>query len=225
MKLGSQLLFFATILFMSLSSFAGDEVCNGGDVVVCPDGSVRLLDLIERGIFYGLSPLSEEFSLSATRSPQLQYHLQEILAPLQGVAPEIHECLNSYLENDKFFAETRFVSSVEFVDVKDEIAYAVPKNCHKEQVAMQFKVVKPYSGYRYFINEDLWKKMNDFQRASLVIHEVILRNFLLNPQWTGDTTAVRYLTGFMISQEAAKMSPERFKSVLEGVSFTCTKSK
>jgi len=221
MKLNKHFLLFTAILFMSLSSFAGDEICNGGDVVVCPNQPIQVLDIIERSALYGLSNHPLEGGMRRTRSYHVSYAIGEILRPLQTLNPDIYKCLSSYLENEQFWSELRFVSLAEFGDVKDEKAYVIPKGCEKKQAAMQFRTIKPYLGSRYLINNDLWLQMDDFQRAALLLHETILRNYILNPLWNGDTTSVRYLTGVLTSAEVAGMSPQEFKEVLEGVSFTC----
>lgn len=225
MNLGKCLIFLAIFLVIPLSTLAGDEICNGGDVVVCSNQRIRLLDIIERNALYGLTNHPNEVEMTLTRSYKLQFAVGKILSPIKKLSPNIYKCLNTYLKDEDFFSEIRFVKAADFGDVNDESAYVIPRGCQKVQAAMQFRTIKPFSGYRYFINEDLWKKMDDFQRTALLLHEVILRNYILSPQWSGDTTSVRYLTGLIASAEISTMSAKQFNAVLESISFTCTEHK
>lgn len=225
MKLGKFLVSVAAILAIPFSSYAicnGDEICNGGDVIMCPTGPIQTLDIVERGALYGFSPRSDEGFLSFVRSLRQEAHFDSILSPLKKLSREMHKCLNSYVKNDHFWAEMKFVKSSELGDVKDESAFAIPNGCKKEQAIIQFRRTMPISGPRYLINDNIWKQMNDYQRAALILHEVVLRNYILNPQWNGDTKSVRYLVGLLTSADITTLTRSQFESTLKELSFTCT---
>ncbi|WP_413289872.1 hypothetical protein [Bdellovibrio sp. HCB337] len=210
----------AFIFFFAASTFAGDEICNGGDLVLCPRERPRLLDLFERNILYNLTTPINEPHLSRIKSVNINDVAQEIIAPLEHLSPEIHSCLSSYLTPQGFWTEARLIPNVEMRDIRDEQYYVIPKSCQKVQVAMQLRT-STIGPYRYMISENLWNIMDEYQRAGLILHEIILRNFILNPSWGEKTTSVRYFTAAIMSAEISEMTPAQFQQIVADINFKC----
>ena len=223
---GTRLFTIALSLLLSLSSWGrGDEICNGGDVVLCPKKEIRVLDIVERDSLYNLAKHPREDLIRNSRSIKIESVLAEIIRPIKKNAPELHQCILSYFVKGRLLSEVKFVSEFNFKDIQDETVYAIPKGCEKKQAALQFRNVMPYSGFRYLIHRGLWDRMDEFQQASLLLHEIILRIYVQSPDWNGNTTYVRYLTALIASADAQKLRPEQFQHILQGVAFTCTPYK
>lgn len=213
-------LIFLSFVFFSASTWAGDELGNGGDVVVCPGKTPQLLDILERDVIYKLPPHPEENLLRIARGYKIEHAVEDVLAPLVRIAPTLHQCLTSYVQDRRFWSEILFIRDHEFHEVNDEVSYVVPRNCLKKQVAIQ--IPRPTaSGPRYLVNHDLWNKMDSFNQASLIVHEIILRNQLMNPNWNRSTVEVRHLTAVLTSALTSELSAKQFTEVVKGHNFRC----
>ncbi|ASD63236.1 hypothetical protein [Bdellovibrio bacteriovorus] len=206
--------------FASLSQ-AGDELCNGGDVILCPDKAPQVLDILERNVLYGFDIHPEENRLRISHGYRIEYAVEDLLRPLRKKTPELHQCLMSYVNDPRFWSEFQYVKNHEFREVDDETSFVVPKNCQKKQVAIQLKTRFSTNQPRYIINLDLWKKMDAFQQATLVLHEILLRNQILNPHWSNNTVQVRYLTALLASAKPVQSKSLELQSHLNEVGLAC----
>lgn len=211
---------FPLILALPFQSFAGDEICNGGDAVVCPRQTPRLLDLYERDVIYSYGVHPQEGLWSAFKPLHIKETVAELMAPLKATAPELHSCLSSYIDNDSFWEQMRHLPGQEMHNVKDEVSYVVPVGCEKKQLALQIR--KPlHKAPRYLINQDIWTRMNSFQQAGLIVHEILLFNALQSPDWNGNTPAVRQATAFLMSEQPSLLNKQETTRALKDLKLIC----
>jgi hypothetical protein len=189
----------AAILFFRAQSFAtgGSTVGNGGDVVVCVNSlneivSVDLLDLVENEVLRGQKPIPK----SGTDPLKLvQEYLHENLSPIDPTRAHFYR-----INIEKLFNETLFLKGTHFTDVPDSDHGFLPENCHIEQIAIQSN--NPFSP-PLMINQDLWEKLDAWEQAALLIHEITYQESIRGG--ATNSIAVRYFVSNLISGNLLKM--------------------
>ena len=75
-----------------------------------------------------------------------------------------------------FHFNSKLVRSAEFSDVGDVGMIYKPDNCHLLPVIIQKRT---YAGTNtlYFINEEVWSKLSAFNKAVLILHEIVYFEF------------------------------------------------
>nr|BFD60125.1 hypothetical protein CKG001_22320 [Bdellovibrio sp. CKG001] len=216
--------FFTALLIVFLTyplpTYAGDEICNGGDVIVCPRQTPRLLDLHERDVLYSYGEHPQEALWSAFKPLHIKDTVEELIEPLKTTAPELHACLSSYIDNDSFWEQIRHLPGHEMHNVQDEVSYVVPVGCEKKQVALQLRTPL-HKAPRYLINDDIWIRMNSFQQAGLIVHEILLFNALQSPGWRGNTPAVRQATAFVLSEQPSLLEQADMSKAIKDLNLIC----
>lgn len=157
-------------LFITLTaSFAhavgGSGAGNGGDVLVCESTpaqpAVQLLDFFEIGFYDKSTP---HWSATATTPESL---VAALIADLKKVSPLRAELYERHLNG--FMGRVQFVDHP-LVDIPDSQHLLLPKECHVEQLAIQYRQgVLP----NYEINRALWNRLDVYNRAGLILHEII----------------------------------------------------
>lgn len=148
-------------------------VGNGGDVVVCRDGSgaiasVELLDFYEARVIRGFT-----IDLGAPTLPVAQ-KVQTAIGRMSGLAPLKTKQLLSWAAD--FEKEAIRLADVTLIDVPDSAHIVVPNNCRIEQIAIQ-RDPEFDTDKRYTINKDIWDRLDADNQAGLIIHEVLYREF------------------------------------------------
>jgi hypothetical protein len=167
-----------------------DKVGNGGNVIVCDSGSVELLDYFELRLNGGV--LNFDTSL-----PTYQERLQDLFTRWQSVGPIRISQYQKWL--NEFQSEVGIYPNVTIPDIPDTGTVLIPVGCHMEPVAFQRSESDVLPGApRYVINKNLWDKMDENQKAGLVLHELIYRESLDANFSTSIQT--RYLNGYFASQ-------------------------
>lgn len=166
-------LLFVTLFTTCLQAFAGgDRVGNGGDVIVCGK-KVELLDIYEARL--------DGLVVKAPAGKEYKEMLQNLIAkkvfPLQERRANLYM---SYLKN--FEAETAFYPNIELSDVDDAGMVVIPRGCKLKQIAIQLSdSERPPGRKRYTISLDLWNQMDELNKMSLVLHELVYREILQGP--------------------------------------------
>lgn len=192
-----------------LSGFAfANKVGNGGDGVFCqstiePKKSTQsqkashplnkiygeLLDFYERELKF--PPSSKSYQSIAL----------EQIQKLSPVAPKLFEKYKKRLA--EIASEIEFKTDVELVDVPDSLHTFVPKNknCQFKQLAIRKKIVLA-GEKRFVINDDLWKTLDSYQQAGLILHEIIYEHFLQ----LGEENSIkaRKFNAYLFSQQLTK---------------------
>ncbi len=186
-----------TLLAFSAQAFAagGDRVGNGGDVVVCGD-RVELLDLYEARV-KGHKPLTLE---SDTHEEMLKEVIERRIQQLQ---PLRAKRFRDY--GEEFFKESIILPGIELSDVDDAGLAVIPRGCKLEQIVIQLSDADiPPGGHRYTISQDLWEKLDEFNKMALMLHEVIYREAIYwesRRMGTARSMIVRALVGEILRNE------------------------
>jgi hypothetical protein len=166
----------------------GTVTGNGGDVIVCGD-KVQMLDVYE-----GMTLRNLHLDLDG---PDFKSKVDFAIRRIMKVDPWRGRVL--WQLNSEFLSEVKFVRNVDLRDIEDSNQPFLPKGCKQEQIAIQ-NIKVTWADPTYIINEDLWDKLDENNKAVLVIHEIV---FLASTridgvsQWTSPT--VRFMTEIMIS--------------------------
>ncbi len=180
------------LIFISLSctAVAGDRVGNGGDVIVCGD-KVELLDLYEARV-RGFKPLKPT---SQNHEDMLREVLDLRLARLQ---PQRASRYREY--GQEFFRESLILPGIELSDVADAGLAVIPRGCKLEQIVVQLADGDIIPGAnRYTISQDLWDKLDEFNKMALMLHEVIYREAITKN--VGTSMTVRAMVGQLLRDE------------------------
>lgn len=167
----------------------GNEVGNGGDVVICKDQEAPvLLDYYERKEGnYTITPLEadDEYQI-----------VQKILSRLEKIAPKLQE---KYMRDLKEFRlKVKFKTQEELRDIKDSFHVSLGKECEIKQLAYQRKNSLT-KDTEIFINKDLYEKMDAFQKAMLITHEIIYEHFIYFGE--KNSIKVRLFNRYLYSEE------------------------
>lgn len=193
----------ATLLLTIAPSAFADERGNGGDVVVCRDGSdaitsIELLDYYEgRQIPGTLSPDlrgADEFAMA-----------QDVIDRLTIVDPTRRAHYQNWLAT--FQQEALFLPGVVLVDISDSEHLHFPRGCNVEQIAIH---QEPHDGEpRYTVSADLWNALDQGGRAGLLLHELIYRE-AVTTLGHRDSRNVRRLARFLASSPARTMTLSQY---------------
>jgi len=175
-------------------AFAGGEVGNGGNVIVCNDisGNVKSVEVLD---YYELRLNGGVLSLN----PNLvtyQEKLSELFDQWIEFAPKRMAQYKKWLQ--EFQTEAGIYSGIEIPHIPDTGSIAIPQGCKPISIAFQRADDDIFPGTkRYVINKDLWDYMNETQKAGLVLHELIYREAIKAGHPTSQPT--RYFNGYLSS--------------------------
>lgn len=182
------LLALLTVL-ISLQVFAsGNRVGNGGDVIACPN-KTNILDFYEASL------------------PLKSYKLEQSYNNIVNDVLTNLERFNSVQSGQykkrfvDFLAETEFKSGASLVNIKDSKHFFEPKdnNCKILQIAIRRNEVSD-SMKRFLIDEDLWNKLSERDKAGLVLHEIIYEHFFKLGE--EDSIKARSINAYLFSEKA-----------------------
>lgn len=186
-------------LFLGTFAFANtNKVGNGGNIVVCTEkskSSYELLDFYESGIKNNDSALVEKSTD------------QIIQVVVEKLRPASVELADQYLKRSKnILAEFDYKSDIELSEVKDSLHAFKPKsaNCKVVQtIIRKDKVVEKEK--RFLVDENVWKKLDSFQKAGLILHEIIYEHF--SKLGEKDSIKARKLNSYLFRN---KIKPQEF---------------
>lgn len=228
-----KLLLITLSLAMSFQLHARHRVGNGGDAVVCQNGSVQtveLLDSYESREIYG-----NELKLPAGKN-ELEVALA-LIERMKDVAPGRHQMLAQYVKN--FAAEAKFVDW-NLEDVPDHGFIKLPAYCQIKQLIVNqcqadndlfFLWPNPYISLpvlkdrvqkwpdlckgRYRIDERYWRELSIEQKALAMVHEAFMRDYRQmgdpNFKFNGPFHPVRYFNILLFSDQISEYDYESFQ--------------
>lgn len=195
MKLATSLIY---TLFMSLA-LAGNEVGNGGDVIICPE-NIQLLDYFEAADHgFIINPIEGEYIQIAS----------DYLKSFSKIDAKLAKQYQRRL--GEIIGEIDFKPRVSLVDIPDSLNDSIPKNCKVEQIAIRRNL--PVANKSFIINKDLWDKLSNQNKAGLILHEIIYEHF----SYLGDKDSrkARFFNGFIAHDSAKKKMEKSYKSMLQ----------
>jgi hypothetical protein len=204
---------FTLLAFTAFSSEAANEIGNGGDALVCNDGSVELLDVFEarsRGIILEGTNVDPQ-----THALKKLHKLAEISTPERDsavVAESVFSIPYIWAEagHDALWRNLEFVSSdFSFPDPTDRgsIHGDIPKECQILRIA-HFEVEG-----KIFVKKYYFDKMDGLNQSALYLHELLYRGLRMGEDVNqlkqhDSSEMVRHLVGELLSSQVNL--PQRF---------------
>ena len=202
------------MMFAITNAIGGDEKGNGGAVVTCfnPDQTVqstRLLDFYEAKV---MRDIDYELGMpNVPSSGKVKYALDRLHRLDRDRAITYQERAEAFLAN------ALFIDEVILPDTKDFGLVPIPAHCKIEQLAIQKNPVFP-EDKRYWISKAIWNRLDEDQRAGLILHEIVYGEALA----LGQTTSVnaRYFTSLVASDHFMSMNGSEYASILKLIGFS-----
>lgn len=194
-KLLKFVLFVSFALLISTQPFAGHEVGNGGNVIVCKDtvskkiASVELLDYFElrqSGGTLKLDPALGNYSAM----------LKDLFKSWKPVAPKRMAQYEQWL--NEFEGEAGIYSGIAIPPTEDTGIFNMPIGCEIAPVVYQRPEEELFPGVkRYTINKDFWELLSETDKAGLILHELIYREGIAARH--GSSFPTRYFNRYLAS--------------------------
>ncbi len=173
------------IFMLSLNLYASGGKGNGGDVVVCKKGgktTYETLDIYEERQLTGKeveltvnkeftrrnSAYWKRYTMNGFKTSYIDYALA-MIESLKSLKDWRYETYKSRIYN--FLKNSQVEHGTDLPDINDSEHLYFPKDCRIKQIAIQWKT--PQNGKRYRLDGDLWDKLDDKNKAALVIHEIV----------------------------------------------------
>ncbi|NJL24533.1 MAG: hypothetical protein HC902_04770, partial [Calothrix sp. SM1_5_4] len=96
---------------------------------------------------------------------------------------------------------------VDLEHTDDSYHQLLPHGCRTRQIAIQREPLFPRSPW-FIVAKDLWNKLDEFNRAALVLHEALYRIGVRNG--LTDSVGVRYLVGMFFSENPDVFTDEEW---------------
>ncbi|MCM2277683.1 MAG: hypothetical protein NDJ89_06365 [Oligoflexia bacterium] len=201
-------LFIAIVLGAGQCAFAGQEIGNGGDAIVCrsSDGAIQRAELVD----YYEAKIEREIQVDLGPGGSWQEQFEFVMKRLDRLDPSRATELRNGAA--RFLADVRFIDGHDFPDLSDTGGLIVPSGCRIEQVAIQQKVAFPQDK-PYLINRDLWGRFTEQSKAGLVLHELLYREALEN-YLARNSRKVRYLNSLIASPLLEALSTVQYAETL-----------
>jgi hypothetical protein len=194
---------FLIVLLMNIT-FAGNEVGNGGDAIICPKKAPVLLD------FYENRNAKLPYKIRKSEKTDEYEYLRDIWDKLSKTSPRFYKKYSADLM--RFKNRVKLVSGESFRDVKDSFHISVPKGCRIVQLAIQRKDAQSKETV-FYINKDIYEKMDAKQRAGLISHEIIYEHFRYFGQ--NHSVNVREFNRFLFSEKLVASGKEGFVKFIQ----------
>lgn len=179
-------------------AFANVWIGNGGTGFLCEKKSkkeFRLLDLDE---------MTLPFANKLTKLEHAEL-AKQVFINLSRLAPALGEQYQKRAQS--FESEIEFRADANLSFTGDTLHLSVPKNCEFKQVAIRRDQADSMTK-TFVVDEDIWKLMDEKNRAALMIHEVIYEH--LSKLGEKNSVKARKITGYLMSETAFQDKPEKF---------------
>lgn len=216
----------ATILYcMQSSANSSHLVGNGGDIVVCKTTtgkfkSAELLDFYEARI-------QRKFELIEPKAHSSEKEIaEEMIERLSIYGTNLSDMLKDF--NEHFKKDANFLSGIDLNDADDSFHLFLPKDCSLEQVIIQREPL--FAGdARYTVSADLWDLLDPFNKAGLILHEIVYRVLISSPfpPETLHSKDVRFITGVVAANKVKEIYTidEFIHFIREKLGFLCPSVK
>jgi len=189
-------------LLYATPSWASKIIGNGGDVLVCPERTPRvmLLDFVE-------SRVLRKNSIVLWNPPGRSY-LQKLEALNANIARRF-PVLAAVIAKEVAFFEEKNVKErdIELEDINDSYHKLRLPGCHVEQIANQSIPLFDDDPW-FLINMSLWEQLDEVDKAGLVLHEVLYRMGLRHG--LEHSIGIRYLVSLLFQENLHKVSDRQW---------------
>ena len=205
---------FLVVLLSSSLSFAQDwyEKGNGGFVLKCPSQPLRVLDLQELESRYKSEMTLDEQNLSS-----LKGRIEYLISKLEKLNPQRAQKYRSWYS--VYDQETEYVANTEFDVIGDLGMVRIPAGCKLSQIAFR-REPSILNKARYTVSKDLWDQLGIIDKAALVMHELIYREFSASPNRHQTSEPSRYFNALVNSKELQTMTVDQYLKVLKKLRVT-----
>jgi hypothetical protein len=182
-------LVFLSCAVASAYTVTGQERGNGGDVLICNKNKIIFFDIYEgqrKNLIY-----------KPSTAKTLTAKVDDLLLRLKFRNPERQKMYSNWSKD--FFSET-LLTTEELVDIPDTGLGLVPEGCVIRQLVVQ---IKPNSinKQRYYINLNLWNKLDDNQKAAVITHELFLRESISSSISLDTSVYVRHFNQLLLADQ------------------------
>lgn len=189
----------------------GDEVGNGGNVIMCEegtDGSIETLDVYEarviRDLWINLDTVEgNEFAKA-----------RAAIQGLHNLDPDREAFYLKLLAH--FPSDMLLLPNEHFPEVKDSNHFPPPVQCTVAQAVIQRRKIYPQDK-RYFFNQRLWALWDKNHRAALILHEIIYYDALRHGHTTSEAT--RYFNSLLFSGEIARLNQDEYSLLIDNLNL------
>ncbi len=185
------------LLAVPMISYAGQEVGNGGDLLVCTDSvgakTFELYDLFEGRTRHKLTMVPPTASDPMTM-------VRELISRIDSINPTRANLYRMWLET--FDGEVEYVNGGNLIDIPDTGDGYIPSSCELRQFAVQRTTSFP-GEKRYLIDQSLWSNpaATNYVKASLILHELILREAINAPHDQRNSIGSRYINALIHAKD------------------------
>ncbi|QDK39416.1 hypothetical protein [Bdellovibrio sp. NC01] len=179
---------FGFVLLFSTTSFANTwyDRGNGGFVLSCQGQAPQVLDLYEATTRFGLTTVAAEGDNEVAKASAL-------IGRLAAKDPQRASTLQTWLNG--FLQEAQFVDG-SFARTPDLGLVLIPDSCSLDQTIVQ-QQPSVVNKFRYLINKKLWNSLDADNKAALIVHELIYREFISTPSQEFSSERIRYFNAFI----------------------------
>ena len=178
---------------------------NGGFVLSCGEQPLMVLDAYEAQKRY-------YYTVVYSDKTDVLKKAEEILSRLKPIDPVRAQVYIDWLNN--FYQESQILTDTEFMETPDLGLVKKPKDCNLEQVIFQREPSR-LNSVRYIINEKLWSRLDSDNRASLIIHELIYRDFLQGMSLESTSERIRLFNGIILADKLKTLSLQEYIRILQ----------
>jgi hypothetical protein len=171
---------------------AETEIGNGGDAIVCVDGSTITAEVYDAYEARELLGMPADFGPDDTDPVTMARFAVERLARLDPVR---HGRFTAMV--NRFMQEARIIDRANLRDIPDTDPSVVPHHCSLRQLAIQYRNPAPRMP-RYLIDKSLWDRLDNQNKAYLILHEVIY--FETIGRGATDSKTARYFNAHLASE-------------------------
>ncbi|MGE3973033.1 MAG: hypothetical protein AB7F59_00755 [Bdellovibrionales bacterium] len=202
--------FITTAMLLSATLAHAGREGNGGDVLICPNKKPELLDYYEARTL-PKTKLKIDLGPTHLSVPEKIDYVLKRLARVSPYRAKYYGQLYSTFNN-----EVSFVPDANLKDIPDSDELVIPKGCELKQAAIQTTPKFP-DDPRYTIDETIWKQMDNYSQAGLILHEIVYRDALQDNHINSIPT--RKLNGLIASTYMETISTDQFREYLVAGNF------
>ncbi|MBO9666732.1 MAG: hypothetical protein J7501_07940 [Bdellovibrio sp.] len=214
-----KILVLLVTLFSSSLLSASTEFGNGGNAIVCADGSAFMYDAVEATHRYSMLLYFPQDTAAPKNCAVMMGNkvvcdtgtltAKALVARLKTLDPELEAKLQVII--DSFWAEAQFTIG-DLLPVNDTGLGFTLAGCTLRQLAIQHEPIFPEDS-RYFINYHIWNALDDGNKAVMIVHEALYNYALqLNPS-LNTSERLRYFNSLIMADRLKNMTPEKYQAI------------
>lgn len=205
-------LIVALLTMTSIVTFArgGDYKGNGGNVIYCPlkAAPYEVFDLFEARVAHG-------FKIDFAKGTEYREILESMFLRIARLNPSRADLYRGFAKD--FAKEIRLMPNAQLEVLPGDEGWApLEPGCERKQAIVQFKNLN-MNGFRYFVDADIWNKLDEQNKAALALHEFIYREGLSDANDFTNSLGVRYFNSVLHSDLMKNLSLAKYIETLQKV--------